>query len=428
MNAFRHISLLRGLRKSQWSARPELEQIQWRRFQRVIRHAYATVPYYTRLFDDVGITPDDIHTREDVSLIPITTKEALQALPLEERLMRGVDRAQCIERRTSGSTGRPFTIILSRDEKEGQDIVQARAMLENGMRLTDRRVVFVAPWQIPKRRYWFQQFGVWRKTYLSVFDDIRDQFSAIERANPHCFSGTPAVLRLLAYEQRERKSPHVAPRTLFSAADLLDQSTRQLLTSVFDVEVIDLYGSLEFGYIAWECERHAGYHINVEQILLEVCDDGTPVSDGEIGDAICTSLHSYTMPLIRYRLGDLCALDSRSCPCGRTLPLMKLIAGRANDAVTLPNGRMLTPQALADSMVEFGEIIQQFRIVQERTNYIRIELVKGPRFNDETLAAIRTMLRGLLGDDIEVQTELVECIDPDPSGKQKAIVSHVHSS
>ena len=161
------------------------------------------------------------------------------------------------------------------------------------------------------------------------------------------------------------RSP-LKPGTIFSTADLLDRGTRQLIESVFEVPVVDLYGSLEFGYMAWECSEHQGYHLNMESVVMEFLRDGHRVSNGESGEVVCTSLHSYAMPLIRYRLGDLCVPTDARCPCGRGLPLMTLIAGRANDTVKLPGGRIVTPQALADVMVEFAGMIHQFRIIPSR--------------------------------------------------------------
>ena len=170
---FFRLPYLYSLRKSQWLSIQELERRQWKQFHSVLHHAYEKVPYYQALFKKAGIRPDDIRTRRDLSLIPITTKETLQAAPLTDLLASGVSLERCIERRTSGTNGRPLKIILSPAEKEIQDLVQARSLLEHGMRLTDRRAVFVAPWQIPQRRYWFQRLGIWRKAVNAPVSGLR---------------------------------------------------------------------------------------------------------------------------------------------------------------------------------------------------------------------------------------------------------------
>jgi len=420
---------LYSLRKSQWLSTQELERRQWKKFHALLSHAYKNVPYYRILFKDHGICPDDIRTRADVSLIPITTKAMLQSVPFEDLLARDVRLEQCIERRTSGTSGRPLRIVLSQKEKDTQDFIQARAMLEHGMRLSDRRAVFVAPWQIPQHLYWFQRLGIWRKAYFSVFADIRTQFPVIEQFAPDCLAGTPALLKLIALEKEERKSKKLAPRTIFSSGDLLDQGTRQLIESVFHVKVVDMYGSLEFGYMAWECpDGHKGYHLNMESVLMEFLRDEQTNSDEQTGEVICTSLHSYAMPLIRYRLGDFCVPYESSCPCGRGLPLIKLVAGRTNDTVKLPGGRVVTPQALADTMVEFAGMVQQFKIIQEQKGSISVEIIKGKEFQSNTVAGIDENLRRVLGSDVVINLKIVHTIENDPSGKRRAIVSRMPSS
>ncbi len=418
---------LSHLRKTQWLRPDDLERLQWEKLHRVLRHAYENVPYYRRLFDHARLRPTDIRSDKDLEQIPITTKEALQEAPFEDLLARGVTLAQCIERKTSGTTGRPLRILLTRREKETQDLVQARAMLENGMKLTDTRAVFVAPWQVPRQPYWFQRLGIWRKIYFSVFDDIREQFPVLERVQPDCLAGTPAILKLIALEKVRRGSTVLKPGTIFSTADLLDRGTRQLIESVFEVPVVDLYGSLEFGYMAWECSEHQGYHLNMESVVMEFLQGGHRVSNGESGEVVCTSLHSYAMPLIRYRLGDLCVPTDARCPCGRGLPLITLIAGRANDTVKLPGGRVVTPQALADVMVEFAGMIQQFRIIQEGETDIAVQLVKGRDFHEGTVGLVEGSLRKMLGEEIAFHGQIVDAIEREPSGKQRAIISRVTS-
>ena len=88
----------------------------------------------------------------------------------------------------------------------------------------------------------------------------------------------------------------------------------------------------------------------------------------------------------------------------------------------------MTPQAVADSMVEYGRMIQQFRIVQESTHQICVYLVKGRDFVDETTSLIQQGLRELLGGDAKISIDIVSEIGREPSGKQRAIISNVSAS
>ncbi len=410
---------LAQLMRSQWRDRERLEQLQQVRLMRLLRHAYRRVPYYRSLFETAGITPDDIQCIADLARIPITTKEALQAEPTPRMIASGTNPDKCIARQTSGSTGHAFRFLITRRQKEAQDMVQARALLENGLKLTDRRAVFVAPWEVPDKAAWFQKLGFWRKHYFPVFEDVRAHLRDLERIAPESISATPAVLARIAETTLEQEAT-LRPRTVFSSGDLLDRGTRALIESAFGVAPVDLYGSLEFGYLAWECSLRIGYHINLESAVIEILD--TDQDAGEAGEVVCTNLLAYAMPLIRFRLGDLCRFAQAPCPCGRSLPLLELVEGRTNDVIRLPDGRRIAPQALADRMVSYSDELRQFRIVQEETD--RVEVLIVPRRGAAHAADIvATGLKLLLGEQISINVHCVPEIAVKESGKQRAIVS-----
>ena len=405
--------------RSQWRDRKRLEQLQRVRLTRLLRHAYRRVPYYRRLFETAGITPDDIQCVADLPRIPITTKEALQAEPTPRVIASGTDPDKCITRQTSGSTGHAFSFLITRRQKEAQDMVQARALLENGLKLTDRRAVFVAPWEVPDNAAWFQRLGFWRKHYFSVFVDVREHLPELERIAPESISATPAVLARIAEETLDRGAK-LRPRTVFSSGDLLDRGTRVLIESAFGVAPVDLYGSLEFGYLAWECCLRNGYHINLESAVIEILD--TDQADGEAGEVVCTNLLAYAMPLIRFRLGDLCRFAQAPCNCGRSLPLLELVEGRTNDVIRLPDGRRIAPQALADRMAGFSDELRRFRIVQEENSRVEVLIVPRPgaaHAADNVAAG----LKALLGQQISLNVHCVPEIGDKESGKQRAIIS-----
>lgn len=415
------LPFLYQLRRSQWWSPAELERLQWRRLRALLGHAYNHTNYYRRRFESAGLVPDDIRCIDDLKRLPVTTKDDFQAEPIENFIAAGYGRRASIVRRTSGTTGQPLSFRLTRRQKEAQDMVQARAMLENGMRLFDRRAVFVAPWQIPKHPLWFQRLGFWRKINLSVFSDADVFMPILERENPQSIAGTPAILNLIAFENDKAGGRVLRPRSVFSTGDLLDRATRARIETSFGTRVTDLFGSLEFGYIAWECSAHSGYHINMESVVVEI--DNDPSAEG--GDIICTNLLAWGMPLIRYRLGDRCQLDSTPCPCGRGLPLIKLIEGRSNDCIRLRGGRVVTPQAIADAVVDQATGIQQFRVVQQRLDLIDILIVPGNDAATDAFDTVAQGLRAVLGPDVELAFKAVDTIDPDPSGKRRAVVSNL---
>jgi phenylacetate-CoA ligase len=55
---------------------------------------------------------------------------------------------------------------------------------------------------------------------------------------------------------------------------------------------------------------------------------------------VVTPLHNFAMPLIRYAIGDY-AEAGPPCACGRGLPVLARILGRARNLLTLPHGERI---------------------------------------------------------------------------------------
>ena len=80
-----------------------------RNLRRMVAYAYRYVPYYSEAFRRLGLTPEDIHTFDDLRQLPLISAEDLQRDPeafrsIEFRL------EELLALASSGSTGRPHTV------------------------------------------------------------------------------------------------------------------------------------------------------------------------------------------------------------------------------------------------------------------------------------------------------------------------------
>ncbi len=411
------------LRINQWRTTSELEEIQRQKLVRIIRHAYEKVPYYHRLFDSAGVAPDDIRTVDDLRKIPVTTKSRLQELPPDEFLAGGVSVDSCIRLRTSGSTGKQLDIFLSQKEKTFLDLVWARAYQENGLKLRDRRLVLRSFLRPDPPAYWFEYLGIMRRKYEYLYDESTDTLETIRRIKPEVIVSYPSLLKLLALELKQNpQAPVVRPRAVFTRSELLNLADRDLINAAFGVTLSDMYGSQEFGCMAWECERHEGYHMNIDTTVIEFIKDGKTSASGERGKLICTALHSYTMPLIRYELGDVGVPACRQCSCGRGLPLLENLEGRSDGFVQLPGDIIFTAASFSLIMRDI-EGIKQYRIEQEKLNELTVYIEKGRNFSSGVPGQIEATITKHLDRDIRVIITIVDSIPTDQSGKLRAVVS-----
>lgn len=418
------ITTLYRLNRNQWLSRQKLAEIQQRKLKAIIKDSYENVPYYRKLFDSHGVKPEDIRTVEDLSKIPITAKSTIQSLPITEITSKKVDLSKCVSTRTSGTQGIPLTIYFRKEDDNFLDMVWARTRLENGQRLIDKTAHIRVTTYLthPKTKNWFEWLGIWRMVDVSLFD-IKHLLEILEKVNPEVIIGHASELKLLAEALQGQRNKKMHPRLIFTTAELLDANSRRFIASTFGAQLFDCYGTHELGLIAWECSKKSGYHINIDSVVVEFVWNGKTVSPGKEGKLVCTGLHSYAMPFIRYEIGDVGVKSDEKCPCGRGLPFMKIIEGRLADFIVLPSGRMVSPYSLTCAM-ETVPGIARYQIVQERRNKIVVRLVRGKQFSPEVFSKIIEKFQALLKEEVEIEFKVMEVI-PKDSQKFRVVVSKV---
>lgn len=423
----RLLRYLYGLTKNLRAENARLRSIQLKRLKAVIKHAYENVPFYHMKFHKAGIKPDDLRSIEDLSRFPETSKTEILSNSLENITARNVDISKCVKRTTSGSTGLPLTVLANKNQIDFEEAVWDRTMLENGLRLRDKMAVISDPRSFPKGKSWFQRLGIMRREYISIFDDAKNQLSHLRKYQPDVLKGYPSSLAILA-DAEKRNLNGMKPRLIFTTAELLDNASRKLINSVCKTELIDHYACCEFGLLAWECQEHLGYHINMDNVVMEFVKNGETATFGERGQIMCTGLASYAMPLIRYNLGDVGIPIQEHCACGVSLPLMKMLEGRIDDFLTTADGRIVSPTVFFPFPFENFEGIRQFRVVQESRDRLVIQLNLNKSFDNRALEKATGRIRRLLGEEVQVEFQILDKIEREPTGKLGKVISHVPAS
>ena len=420
MNTF---FILRELRKNQWKKKEELEEIQNKKLRHMIDYSYKYVRHYKNLFDSVDIKPKDIKTKEDLGKIPITTKEMIQK-NFNDFIPTNIDINQCVVKKTSGSSGRQLSLLYNKKALEYSTALMLRPFLENGYKPTQIMAKYANPDSFPKNKPFIQKLGFFRDTYLSIFDDADKHINILEKINPQSLYGYASSLTLLANSIIAKEQNLFQPKTIFSSSELITKRQRNVIKTAFGLDVIDLYGSAEFYRMAWECNAHKGYHIDSDSLIMEFLKNNKPVLFGTEGNITVTGLYNFAMPLIRYEIGDIGIPLDEECPCGRKLPLMKMINGRIDDFLILPDGRKISPMSI--NMLDDVEEIESFKIIQKSKYKIVVQYVKSKKYNEETPTKLLNLIkRGLNEFELDILLEPVNKITCDKSGKIRTVISNV---
>ena len=394
-----------------------------RQLRRLIAYACEHVPYYRTLFDGHGLNPDAIRTRTDLAAVPITHREHVQSLPIQDTLATGIEPAQLLAYTTSGSSGRPFTIRRTWNEERALAAFRMRAMREHGLRFTDREANIRNldhnnRWHTQRVLRVFQAMGLFRKVWLDCRLPVEEIFDALQRYRPDVLIGLPHVLSRVAQIVLAGGRSQIHPRFVAVGGEVLTPLMRRQISEAFCARVFNQYGSFECNLIAWECRETGQLHTCDDGVIVEVLTNGKPAKPGENGEVVVTNLHAFAMPFIRYRLGDMATQGFERCPCGQPFATISNVQGRMVDYFQLPGGRWLHPYVIGDVLSrEAGWWLRHYQVTQERTDRIVLRAVPAPMPPPQRVAELTAAVTSTLGPGIEFQVMLVPEIDVEPSGK-----------
>jgi phenylacetate-CoA ligase len=389
--------------------------------------AYDRVPFWRGCLEAHGLRPGDIRSVADLEKIPITTKERLRAAPLDQITARSIDLGACVEVTTSGSTGLPLRVIFSRRDFTRLNMGWLRPLLAWGIRPWHAMLEITGPHNIHASRAWYQKLGIWRKRQVSVFRPVEEWVDLWNRLRPEVLYGYSGSLSLMAQWVLARGRRIHRPKFVVGVSDLCLDSDRGQIRRAFGCELIDLYGAAETGCLAWQCRDCGNYHINGDALIVQICREGRPVSAGQSGQVIVTNLLSRAMPIIRYDLGDIGRLSARAPACGRSLPLMEVIEGRADSILRMPSGRQLSPMFFYGVMKPVPGLAA-WRIIQEEEGTLKILFVPASGAPPDLKSLIHGRVEQALAEEIQVGVFQAEDLPPDPSGKVRAVISRMPSN
>jgi phenylacetate-CoA ligase len=425
----RYLGYVKLLERSQYLTEEELRRRQWHRLKRIIAHAYNNCPFYGRLWDSLGISPDDLRSWKDFSELPLLTKKQIRA-SAEDMVAGNIPKSRLIPRKTSGSTGVSLFFYVDEIATEWRRACAVRHDRWAGWDIGDP---VAAIWGNPPTkegfRARFRNRFLHRSRYLDTLHMDDGDLEAFARdliARPAALLfGHAHSLYLFALFVRSRGLKGIVPKGIISTAMVLMETERAVIEQVFHAKVFNRYGCEELSLIASECECHGGLHVNLDMLIVEVLKDGQPAKPGEVGDVVVTDLYNYGMPFIRYRVGDVAVPSDRKCACGRGFPLLERVEGRTADYVVTPNGSLISGISLTENLATLVPGLEQMQIVQEAADFLRLRIVPGEQFGEESLRAIATLIRKRFGPTMRHECELVETIPCEPSGKFRFVISKV---
>jgi len=422
------------LEKSQWWSSQKLEEFQNKKLRELIKHVYADVPYYHNLLRSLNLTPDDIKSIDDLSKLPIITKDEIRK-NMNDFIAVNIPKNNMIRRATSGSSGKPFEYIIDKNELSMFRSTGLRVWEVAGYNLGDKIATVSGSALLPQKMTFLKKmsFYVNRNLPLSSFNMNSEKVMSYSKRlldfNPKYLRGYPSSISIIANYIIENNIKFNLSAVMTTAETLLP-SQRKIIMEAFNCDVFDLCGCNDGGECLFECGEHVGYHVGCEQSIHEfVNENGEHVSNKELGNIILTDLWNYSMPFIRYDAGDMAIYTDEKCPCGRGLPLAKSIVGRTIDQIILPDGNILPGLTITDILdsPEAGviECILDYQIVQEKVDKFCINLVVNDKYNSQIDMKIHLFFEEHMGIPLDINFNFVDQIPRTKANKRRLVISKV---
>jgi len=424
--------LRRTLEHTQWLPAGDLSAYQEHRLAVIINQAYSHVPYYRKLFNKLGLRPSDIRSMDDLKKLPLLTKDTVRTSGLS-LIADNAERYHPISYRTSGTTGAPLEFYLDKNANILEFAYYWRHWSWAGFKLGDRFAELgssyflhrdqlnesAASWQPHLRRLMLNSGQI-------AISRAKEMAHAIRKYQPKFLKGMASTVYFLALCLKEAGIDDLSFRAIFSTGEVLTPQYRALAESVLNCPVLDSYGHMERTVGISQCMQ-GGYHINSDYGFLELNDHKTSAGDNTLlGRAVGTSLYNLAMPLIRYDVGDVIEFftEPKSCPCGRTLPLIKAIHGRTEDTIITPDGRFITAMFIVPEFTEGARFVQ---FIQDSRTSLQINVVPNESWNEKQKENMVHYAAKLVGTDMNLFIHLVQPdeIIADTSGKIRSVISYV---
>jgi phenylacetate-CoA ligase len=373
---------------------------------------------------------------EQFSNIPLLDKRILHERN-EDLQSLDLDRRKWYRNSSGGSTGEPAQLI---QDKEYADWARAEGLffdLWAGYSVGDSKIVYwsnerdlsVTTTRLKKRIAAALRNETWLDARRMSPEQMGLFLDLIAEERPAQLLAFPENLYELARFATNNDLDLLPPRAIVTTSATFYPWMREAVEAAFRTKVFNRYGSQEVSGIAMECDAHSGLHVCLPVKHIEILrPDGSPTSPGELGEVVVTCLTNWAMPLIRYRIGDLAAWAESPCPCGRSWPLLKEVAGRTRDLFVKKDG---TRVRIWENVFYRYPWIRKFQVVQEDYEFVRAHIVPDGESEEASkkhaadVLQIQAAILSAMGPECTVEVVLTNRIEATASGKHRYHVSMV---
>lgn len=354
-----------------------LRRFQSKKLKSLVEHVYHNVPFYRQRMEQLGVTPDDISSIQDIVKLPFTTKDDMRDVYPLGLLAVPMDQVEEIHA-SSGTTGKPVIDAYTKRDLEIWGEVMARTLAMGGTDKSD----------IVQNAYGYGLFtgglGVHygaRTIGANIIPisggNTQRQLAVLQDFGSTVLTCTPSYSLYLAEAARENgiDTADLPLKAGFFGAEPWSEKMRQEIEASLNLKAYDIYGLTEIigPGVASECTTQYGLHINEDHFFPEIInpETGQQVKDGEKGELVITTLTKEGTPILRYRTRDITFLMRETCACGRTTVRMHRLFGRTDDMLII-RGVNVFPSQIEEVLLKYEGIEPHYQLIVDRKGQLDV--------------------------------------------------------
>ena len=423
------VKVRKEMESSQWWDEKRLKELQLSKLCQLLTYAQTHVPYYRKLFEEIGFKAENMRSITDLTRIPLLDKSKIRA---NTEALKSEIAQDLASFNTGGSSGEPLIFYIGKKRVSHDIAAKWRATRWWGVDIGDPEiVVWGSPIELDVQdNIRILRDQLFRTKLLPAFEMSEQKLDGfleeIRTMRPKMLFGYPSALSHIARHADTRKQDmsNLDIRVAFVTSERLYDEQRLQINRTFNCPVANGYGGRDSGFIAHECPE-GGMHITAEDIIVEIVNpNGISLPPGESGEIVVTHLATEDFPFIRYRTGDIGVLDTNTCNCGRGLPLLKEIQGRSTDFLVAQDGTIMHGLALIYILRDLPQV-SAFKIIQESLGLTHVYVVSENGLSPKIVKDIELGFKDRLGHEVKISIHEVAEIPAEKSGKFRYVVSMI---
>ncbi len=410
-----------------------VQALQNRRVRDMVGFAWREVSFYREAMVSARLRPEDFRTADDLTLLPLVGKAELQANPAQ--FSPTGRRLSGLSLQSSGTSGRSrhidydaaalfWSLVAGQRQRVGVGKIV-------GKRTGYREAVIARLDGLPLQIRAFYETHAWlpsrwelRRLMISPAETFLQMLARLQEFQPDVVGGYGAHLgAYYRWVSRQSARSHL-PKAIIYGGDRMADADRRLIEEQLGIAVFSFYQAAEALRIAFQCEQRQSLHVSLDQVAVRAIDGtGRNVEPGGSGEIVISNLVNRATVLLNYRLGDTVTLGLGPCPCGRSLPTLARVEGRADDLLLLPGGSSLHALGVLNGLQAVPGVVQ-VQLVQEELRRFRLLVVwqEGKEWTGVE-ASLRSAFASRFGEDARLDIERMQSIAPDAGGKVRAAIS-----